>query len=207
MPQNDNEGPAGKPAEVELTQVASDREKAVENKSEAAKEAAEEKKQGCCDHKITKFYLKHSFLINAVLAILLALANPPFAENYLAPKVTAGWVAVIFIFIMSGLSLKTKEIKKALSEIGFNVFVQLFNLGVVPVAVFGVSRLLVHLKALHLDLADGMVVAASLPMTVNMVIVLTKSSGGDEACALLNASLGNLLGVFVTPALLLLYLG
>ena len=76
-----------------------------------------------------------------------------------------------------------------------------------PAVVFGVSRLLVHLGALHLDLADGMVVAASMPMTVNMVIVLTKSSGGDEACALLNASMGNLLGVFVTPALILLYLG
>ena len=44
-------------------------------------------------------------------------------------------------------------------------------------------------------------------MTVNMVIVLTKSAGGDEACALLNASMGNLLGVFVTPALILGYLG
>ena len=50
-------------------------------------------------------------------------------------------------------------------------------------------------------------VAACLPMTVNMVIVLTKASNGDEACALLNASLGNLLGVFVTPALILGYLG
>jgi sodium/bile acid cotransporter 7 len=44
-------------------------------------------------------------------------------------------------------------------------------------------------------------------MTVNMVIVLTKAANGDEACALLNASLGNLLGVFVTPALILGYLG
>jgi len=52
-----------------------------------------------------------------------------------------------------------------------------------------------------------MVIAACLPMTVNMVIVMTKSSGGNEPCALLNASLGNLLGVFVTPATILLFLG
>ena len=33
-----------------------------------------------------------------------------------------------------------------------------------------------------------------------MVIVLTKSSGGDEAAAVFNSACGNLLGVFVTPA-------
>ena len=64
---------------------------------------------------MTKFYLKHSFLINAVTAILLARIRPPFAGEYLAPKVTASWIAVIFMFIMSGLSLKTKEIANALS--------------------------------------------------------------------------------------------
>jgi sodium/bile acid cotransporter 7 len=44
-------------------------------------------------------------------------------------------------------------------------------------------------------------------MTVNMCIVMTKASGGDEAVALLNASMGSILGVFVTPALILGFLG
>ena len=44
-------------------------------------------------------------------------------------------------------------------------------------------------------------------MTVNMVIVMTKASGGNEAVALLNASLGSIIGVFLTPALILIYLG
>ena len=80
-------------------------------------------------------------------------------------------------------------------------------MGIVPCVVWGLTKLLLHFEVLSEDLTTGMVIAASLPMTVNMVIVLTKASGGDEACALLNASLGSLLGVFVTPALLLLYLG
>ena len=44
-------------------------------------------------------------------------------------------------------------------------------------------------------------------MTINMVIVLTKSSGGDEASAVFNAAAGNLLGVIITPTLILIYLG
>jgi sodium/bile acid cotransporter 7 len=44
-------------------------------------------------------------------------------------------------------------------------------------------------------------------MTINMVIVLTASSQGNEACALLNATAGNFMGVFITPAYLMLFLG
>eukprot|EP00957_Ditylum_brightwellii_P053660 4065751-Ditylum_brightwellii.AAC.1 len=40
-----------------------------------------------------------------------------------------------------------------------------------------------------------------------MVLVLTKSSGGDEASAVFNAAFGNLVGVFLSPALILAYLG
>lgn len=80
-------------------------------------------------------------------------------------------------------------------------------MGFVPLITFVVSRLLGYTGVLTRDFADGLVVMASLPTTVNMVIVLTTSSGGDEACALLNAAMGNLIGVFVTPALITGYLG
>lgn len=81
------------------------------------------------------------------------------------------------------------------------------NFGVVSIMVFGISRALINVVGLDRDLADGMVICVSLPMTVNMVIVMTKSSGGNEASALFNASFGSVLGVFITPALILLYLG
>ena len=80
-------------------------------------------------------------------------------------------------------------------------------MGFVPTVVWALTKFLLHFEILSKDLTTGMVIAASLPMTVNMVIVMTKASGGDEACALINASMGNLLGVFATPALLLLFLG
>ena len=52
-----------------------------------------------------------------------------------------------------------------------------------------------------------MIICACLPMTINMVIVLTKSSGGDEAAAVFNAAFGNMIGVFLTPLLIFGYLG
>lgn len=44
-------------------------------------------------------------------------------------------------------------------------------------------------------------------MTINMVLVLTKSAHGDEASALFGAVLGNGVGVVLSPLLILGYLG
>ena len=107
---------------------------------------------------------------------------------------------------MAGLGLKTEEFSKALLRLKFNAFVQVFNFGVVSAFVYGVSRGLGQ-GVVSKDLADGMVVCASLPMTVNMVLVLTKASGGEEASAIFNAAFGNMLGVFLSPVLILGYLG
>jgi len=127
--------------------------------------------------------------------------------QYLQPQITATWLAVVFIFLMSGLGLKTEEFSKAFQQIRFNIFVQCFNFFVVSSIVYGISRFFISINALSEALCDGMVIGTSLPMTINMVIVLTKSSGGDEASAVFNAAFGNMLGVFLTPVLILGYLG
>lgn len=103
--------------------------------------------------------------------------------------------------------MKTEELSKAFKRLKFNLFVQLFNFGVISVLVFGVSRGLAELKIVSKSLADGMVICASLPLTINMVIVFTKTAGGDEASAMFNAAFGNLIGVFLSPILILGYLG
>lgn len=154
-----------------------------------------------------QIYAKHSFLILVVCAILIAYAYPPLGAIYLAPEITATWLAVMFIFILAGMGIKTEEFAKAFQRFKFNAFLQLFNFGAVSGVVFGFSRLMVLVNALPQSLADGMTICASLPITVNMVLVLTKSAGGDEAAAIFNAAFGNLMGVFISPALILMYLG
>ena len=111
------------------------------------------------------------------------------------------------ILVLAGLGLKTEEFSKALQRFKFNLLVQCFNFGVVSVIVFGVSRGLSEVGAISQGLADGMVICASLPLTVNMVLVLTNSAGGDEASAIFNAAFGNMVGVFLSPVLILGYLG
>ncbi|GKY93560.1 hypothetical protein MPSEU_000323400 [Mayamaea pseudoterrestris] len=162
---------------------------------------------GCSCKRVVSFYWTYEFLILAVIAILLARAYPPLGAIYLAPQITSTWIAVFIIFLLSGLNLKTEEFKNALKQIYFNVYVQVYSFAVVSSVVFGISRALAKASVISQDLADGMVICACLPMTINMVIVFTRAAEGDEAASIFNASFGNLIGAFVSPALILGYLG
>lgn len=79
--------------------------------------------------------------------------------------------------------------------------------------VFGTMSLLFYLISLPLRLTgmdsallDGFVILGCLPMTINMSYVLTLSSKGNSESSLFNATFGNILGIFLTPVLILLYL-
>lgn len=108
---------------------------------------------------------------------------------------------------MSGLGLKTEELSKAFQRIWFNLFVQCYNFFVISSVSYGITRLLIKVGAISQALGDGMTICGCLPLTINMVMVLTKSSGGDEASAVFNAAFGNMIGVFLSPVLILGYLG
>ena len=167
--------------------------------------AEEKERVGTCGEWAFNKYYKNSLLINFAAAILLAFAAPSVGLA-LAPDITAKWVAVIFIFILTGISLKTKALVKAFSNLKFNAAVQLFNLGILTIIVYYVSRVVIS-WGLSKSLGDGMVICAALPMTVNMVIVLTSAANGDEAAAVFNSAFGNFIGIFITPAWVLLLLG
>lgn len=156
---------------------------------------------------VLAFYNANSFPVKAVLAILLASAYPRLGAEYVHPQITATWIAVLFIFLMSGLGLKTEEFTQAFSRVWFNLFVQGFNFFTVSLITFGITRLLISSGAIAKSLGNGMTICACLPMTINMMTVLTVSSGGDEASSVFNAAFGNGIGVFLSPLLIFGYLG
>ncbi len=49
-------------------------------------------------------------------------------------------------------------------------------------------------------------VCTSMPTTVSTNVVFTQQAGGNAAVALINAVVGNIIGIFVSPGLLTLYL-
>jgi solute carrier family 10 (sodium/bile acid cotransporter), member 7 len=153
------------------------------------------------------FYEKFDFPIHVLTVILIAWLYPPLGAVYVAPYVTANWVAVIYIFVMFGLGVRTEEFASALSKMRFNALIQVYNLGFMSASIYGITRVLALSGILTQTLADGLAICGCLPMSINVGIILTMAAGGDEAVAIFNTSFGNFIGVFLSPALILGYLG
>jgi solute carrier family 10 (sodium/bile acid cotransporter), member 7 len=157
--------------------------------------------------KLWAFYWAYDFPINIMIVICIALAHPKFGAVTVKPKISAGWVATAIIFLISGLGLKTKELFKVMfRRLYFNIFVEVYNFFLVSAFVFGVSRALAVSGAIPQSLADGLAIAACLPMSINAVIVMTQASHGDEAAAIFHTAFSNITGIFLSPVLIVLYL-
>jgi len=153
-----------------------------------------------------KWVDRRFFMIFMILAILIAYAYPEGGAEKVEKKITASWIAVIIIFTLSGWSLKTRELLKAVMYCKLNSVVQLFNLGVIPLVFYAVTSALKE-TSMNSLLVEGMLIFSCLPTTVSMCVVLTGSANGNNAAAVFNAAFGNCLGIFATPALVLLYVG
>jgi len=128
--------------------------------------------------------------------------------SFLRPEIIIKKFGVSAIFFLSGLSLGIGEIKEAVTNHSLNFFVQLSSFVLWP---FGIGIPLVSImqrfRILNAPLRNGILILSTLPTTVNMCVILSASAGGNAASALCNSVYGNLLGIFITPALLFRFFG
>jgi solute carrier family 10 (sodium/bile acid cotransporter), member 7 len=153
-------------------------------------------------------YFKYDFPIHIVLAIIVAYLYPPLGAVYVQPDVTSSIAAVVLVFVIVGLGLKTSDLAAACCRrVAFNVFVQLYNFFFASALVVSVCRVLIRLHLLNEALGTGMMICSCLPIAINALIVLTAAAGGDEAVAVFNTVASNMIGIFLSPVLILLFLG
>lgn len=151
---------------------------------------------------------KHWFLLGVGVAITCARLYPWLGSDAgpLYPRVTVKYGAVVAIFLISGMSLRTDQMKGAVTNIPMHCFIQGFTLVVVPVVMKLVVVPLLLLIGLPTDLAQGFMAVGCMPPPVSSAVILTKSVGGNEAAAIFNSAFGSLLGVVITPLELMLFI-
>ena len=118
------------------------------------------------------FYATNHFLIKAVLAIVVAKLYPPLGGQLLQPQITGQWLAVMFIFGMAGILIKTSELGEAVQKMKFNLFVLGFNFFVVSAVVYWSTRVLLQYQLINDGMADGMIVCS-----VRFVVLLSGGCG------------------------------
>lgn len=164
--------------------------------------------------KALQYANKNFFLVGMFVAVLLAKTVPALGQNggLLRPELFIGNYGVTLIFLLSGLSLQTSELTKAIANVKLNGLVQFLIFVVWPFGIgvplqYILNRLFVPFNLLPPALVDGILIMTTLPTTVNMCIMLTSASGGNVASSICNAVLSNMGGILVTPLLLLHFFG
>ena len=159
--------------------------------------------------KLKEFCNKNFFLMGLVFVVLLGIFVPEIAhkEGPLRPDITASWIAVIVIFLISGLGVKSTELRRATLFWQLNLFVHFFIFIFYPVIGLIITSILKPVTSLNDALLDGLLICLCLPTTISSAVVLTLNCYGNEAASVINTAMANMLGIVVTPGLILIFLG
>ena len=149
------------------------------------------------------------FIFMMGVVILIAWWYPPLGARGgpLKPEYTISYGSVALIFLVSGISMRTSAIRSALLAFKLQLLSQLMIFGVIPAIGYGLAMLISTSDGVSPDIVLGFVVLACLPTTISSCSILTKLGGGNEAASVTISVIANVIGVFLSPALLLLFLG
>jgi len=152
---------------------------------------------------ILRFLKGNWFLFGIGLAVALGMTVPGLGRALNAGRV-ASTAAVGVIFVLSGLSLPSDQLRAGLRNVRVHVLLQAFIFLAVPAYFCLTAGWLRGVMSGHLIL--GVYALAVFPTTISSCIVFTQMARGNVAATIFNAVLANLLGVFVSPLLLTLLL-
>ncbi|KAI6885049.1 hypothetical protein KC363_g2230 [Hortaea werneckii] len=149
------------------------------------------------------------FLIS--LGLLIAIASqtqvPP---SHQSTKTTIiNYLCVTLIFLVTGCTIDTQTLLRNYSKWLVHLYVQtacfLLTSGVVFAVVSAVAT--ADQEFMDPGLLVGLIFLGCVPTTISSNVVMTRQARGNTALTVVQTTVGNFLGVFITPALVTMYTG
>lgn len=155
--------------------------------------------------------LKHFLVLGLLLAIVVGTAAPALGSSVASWQICGALgcvggvqtIYVVCIFVISGLTLKTDEVKKALRAWPDGLYGVIAILFITPL----LALLPGQLSFLPPEFQVGFLLFCSMPTTINAGVALVTAGKGNVAMALLLTLASNLIGVVTVPFYLGLLLG
>lgn len=112
------------------------------------------------------------FILGLGVAIGLAAAVPRLGATggYIRAEYSIKIPAIVIIFIISGMGLKTKALLNAAADLRIHLLIQGISLGAIPGIGFAIAQGL-RRNGFSDHLADGLVIMACMPTTVSTNVV------------------------------------
>ena len=139
-------------------------------------------------------------IILAVILAVIAPARGDFAETF--GQLTN--VAIAFLFFLYGARLSTQEALNGLKHWRLHLTILAFTFVVYPLIGIALRPLTAFIS--H-DIYLGILFLTLVPSTVQSSVAFTSIAKGNVAGAIVSASTSNLVGVFITPSLVMLLMG
>ena len=141
----------------------------------------------------------------ALVIIISSQVQVPLAQQDIKETVVT-YLAVAIIFFITGCTLPTKVLIDNYSRWKLHLFVQVQCFLMTSATTFG----LVSACATNPDFMDpwlliGLIFLGSVPTTISSNVVMTRQAHGNTALTVVQSTVGNFLGPFLTPLLLQMY--
>lgn len=160
--------------------------------------------------RVFDFLLAQWFFVLLGVFVALAHSYPEFAKQggTIKAEYSIGYGAVAVIFLISGMSMATKDLLSNIANWRVHFTVLSSSFLITSSIIYGIAC---GIKASHDGAIDdwmlvGLIVTHSCPTTVSSNVVMTKQAHGNFVLTTCEVVVGNLLGAFVTPALVQMYL-
>lgn len=149
-----------------------------------------------------------SIALGVVILIAYLVPNLGKKNGYLAAEYSISYGALGVIFLVAGLTMPTHQLFLNLRNWKAHVITQsvcfivtpLIGLAIVECIIAGGNQKIPPL------VLTGIIIMLCSPTIVASNITFTRASNGDDATALVEVTIGNLFGIFISPALIQLFL-
>jgi sodium/bile acid cotransporter 7 len=191
--------------EAEMTTALS-KEKTSVDLRDLERPPEEPKKKKNVIVRILLFMKEQWFLITLAILIAIASQHQVPKEHQALKSLVVSYLCVSVIFFLTGCTLPTKALVDNYARIKLHLWVQIQCFFLTSGVFYGV----VSAAATNKDFMDpgllvGMILTGCVATTISSNVVMTGQAHGNKALTVVESTVGNFLGPFLTPLLFKVY--
>ena len=154
-----------------------------------------------------RFFLVDQWFLVALSCFILIASQVQVPVSQQGKKeLVVTYLCVAIIFLVTGCTLPTKLLLQNYKRWKIHLFVQAQSFLLTSAIAFAVVSLCaVNTGFMDEALLVGIIFMGCVPTTIASNVVMTAQAHGDQALTVVESTLGNALGPFLTPLLVLMY--